>query len=124
MDKDVKGSIAELRVLTDVVRSGRIALLPHGGKAKYDLLIDNGDSTFTKVQVKSGWRKGGYLIFKATRNSGNRKRVAESYVGHADVFAVYDDSVDKVYWMKVFESTGDRWLRLDTIEQYSEPIWS
>lgn len=113
MSKDSKGIIAEAKVLARLLEMGKSVLTPFGGKEPYDILVDNQDGTYTKVQVKSSWRKQGCLLFRAHKASGNRVRVKSSYVGYADIFAVYDDVDDKVYFVPVFETKSDVWLRVD-----------
>lgn len=122
MSKDSKGTIAEAKVLARLLEIGKIVLIPFGGKQAYDLLVDNGDSTYTRIQVKSSWRKSGCILFRSHHASGNRVRVKSSYVGKADIFAVYDDVGDKVYFVPVFETKSDVWLRIDTPKQHHDKI--
>jgi hypothetical protein len=103
--KDV-GNISEAFVTAELLKLGRTVLIPYGDNERYDLVIDNKDGTFTRVQVKTGRIRNGAVIF-STGNANppaNGRRESRNYNGYADVFIVYSPELNQCYWIPVAEA--------------------
>ena len=82
------GDVSELEVALALLRAGRQVLRPLSSASRYDLLIDNGDGTFVRVQFKTGVLRGGSVVFRVCSVSGHRTtRIA--YLGQVDAFGVF-----------------------------------
>ena len=96
----VKGDATEGAVLAELLRLRLPVLIPFGDNQRYDLVVDSG-GRFVRVQCKTGCLRNGCVLFRAC--SSNRKGVKSAYHGHADVFGVYCEALDTVYFVKVDE---------------------
>ena len=79
-----KGSVAETHTVAALARCGYFPLLPAIAGGRYDLVFEDAEGNFWRVQVKTGRYKGGSIEFHTKSNS-----VKGSYRGQADYFAVY-----------------------------------
>ena len=103
-----RGDVTEGAVLGELTKLGLVVAVPWRHDLPYDLLIDAGDR-FIRVQCKSGRHKDGCVIFNSAstdHGQGNR-----TYVGLADVFAVYCPALDRVFVVPV-ERAATRSTRL------------
>ncbi len=100
-----KGNITEAIVLAELIKRGKKVLLPFGDNLRYDLLIDNEDETFTRVQCKTARLLPGETNIEFASSSSQYQRGGErhGYKNQADVFAVYSPDTDKIYWVPVNE---------------------
>ena len=91
-----KGLIAEQEVTTLLTRQGYNVLTPVSEHCVYDLAVDVG-GRLHRVQVKYGRCKtdscGEYVRFNTHRTD------MKSYSGEVDIFAVYAEKYDEVYWV-------------------------
>jgi hypothetical protein len=87
-DTTTPGDLAEIEIAAALMRSGRRVLRPLSNGLRYDLVVDNNDGTFTRVQCKSGVLKNGGVLFRVYSLSGHRTQ-ALSYRGQVDAFGVY-----------------------------------
>jgi PD-(D/E)XK nuclease superfamily protein len=95
------GQRTEAIILAEFVRRGYRVLVPFGVNHRYDLVLDLGDR-FLRVQCKTGRLKNGCVLFSARSVRSNRRAILErSYVGEANVFAVYCPDTDRVYAVPV-----------------------
>jgi PD-(D/E)XK endonuclease len=46
-------------VLGELMKLGKVVLFPFGNNQRYDLVIDEGDGRFVRVQVKTAWWENG-----------------------------------------------------------------
>lgn len=108
------GDIAEAAVMAALLKAGKSVLVPFGDRSRYDLAIDNGDGTITRIQVKSGRMRNGVVQFNTvstTRQNG--RRVSTDYTGQIEMFAVYEPRSDAVYLVPASEcAKGIGGLRL------------
>jgi PD-(D/E)XK endonuclease len=107
------GERSEGIVLGELMKLGKVVLFPFGNNQRYDLVIDEGDGRFVRVQVKTAWWENGCVCFKPCNvNAFTGKRT--TYVGGADEFMVYSPHVDKVYRVPVNQcGTSEVRLRVD-----------
>src|ERR1700759_2145571 len=95
------GERSEGIVLAELMKLGRVVLLPFGNNQRYDLVVDE-DGTFVRVQVKTCYWVNGCVAFKTNSvNAFTGKRT--TYVGSADVFMAYSEHTGKVYRVPVSE---------------------
>jgi len=97
-----KGQISESAITTRFLECGYVVLIPYGGSQRYDLLIEDGDRQFWRIQCKTGWTKHGAIYFDtANHNITGKKRDWRHYQGECDYFAVYCADLDKVYLVPI-----------------------
>src|ERR687885_2522960 len=98
LNTTAKGDIAEQAVVLAFMAAGRTVLRPISNGLRYDLVVDNLDGTFTRVQCKTGILKGagGVVHFRAYSVHGRHPR-AVPYQGQVDSFGVYCPQNDEVY---------------------------
>jgi len=98
-----KGNIAEAAVTLALIRNGYSVLIPVGDGHRYDLVTEDDNGVFQRVQVKMGRLRNGAIIFntESTRTTGDTtggvRIIRQSYIGQIDVFAVYCPELDKTY---------------------------
>lgn len=97
------GEISEAQVIARLLLAGEVVLQPFGDNQRYDLVVDR-TGLFLRVQVKTGRLRDGAVRFKTCSwGSTTDHKTSVSYVGHADLFAVYCPENDKVYLVPVEE---------------------
>jgi hypothetical protein len=95
------GEMSEGVVLAELLKCGKVVLLPFGNNQRYDLVMDD-DGQFIRIQVKTGWWLNGCIRFKTNSvNAFTGRRT--TYAGMADVFMVYSEHTGKVYSVPVSE---------------------
>lgn len=100
-------------VMSKLLKSGRVVLLPVGDNERYDLVIEE-EGKFTRIQVKTGRVVSGALMFNASStNLEKGKWVRHTYQGQADCFGVYCPEIDKVYIIPVENNKQTVSLRLE-----------
>ena len=87
-DTTGRGDVAEIQVIAALMRAGRRVLRPISNGLRYDVLIDNGDGTYGRVQCKTGSMKDGFIVFR-TRNYDGRRPNGVSYRGQIESFGVF-----------------------------------
>ena len=89
------GDLAELEITIALVRAGKQVLRPLSSGCRYDLVIDEGEGRFIRIQCKSGVLHAGRITFRtASMSRGSRGR---SYRGEVDAFGVYCSGTRSVY---------------------------
>lgn len=87
-DTTGRGDETELAVMLALVRAGKKILRPFSSAMRYDVLIDNEDGTFTRVQCKTGRERAGVVEFRLYSISGHNTE-QNGYRGQVDAFGVY-----------------------------------
>lgn len=100
------GELSEAMVFAALLRKGKVVLHPFGDNQRYDLVIDEA-GVFKRIQVKTGQRIQGAIIFSTCSSYAHRKRPSKSYRGQIELFAVYVREMDKIYLVPV-EKVGIR----------------
>ena len=95
-DTTGRGDISEIQVAAALMRRGRRVLRPISSGLRYDLLIDDGDGTFSRVQCKTGLMKDGFIVFRA-RNFDARRPSDVSYRGQIEAFGVFCPQNGRTY---------------------------
>ena len=82
--------------------------MPFGDKRRYDLVIEDADGNFYRIQCKTGWVdcNGTYIQFKTASSyyhtkAGRTNHAKRDYRGQIDYFAVYCPETRGVYLMPV-----------------------
>jgi hypothetical protein len=111
-----KGNLSEAVVLTAYARAGFLVSLPFGGGSAYDLIVDAG-VRLLKVQVKTGWRSKGCLLYKGRRRIRDSKQngMRRYRIGEVDFFAVCDPNTDNIYVVPQTAMGLDGCLRLEPV---------
>jgi PD-(D/E)XK endonuclease len=111
----VRGSAVEAHVVAALVRSGYLPLRPVIDGGRYDLVIEDAEGQFWRIQVKTGRYKNGSNEFH-TRST----HIQGGYRGQADYFAVYSPDLDKTYLIAVGE-VREAWanLRVDAVGKFT-----
>src|SRR5579884_3677302 len=99
------GDISEAAVITRLLQRGYDVLTPFGQNHRYDLVIEDMEGRFWRVQVKTGWLNEDQSAIRfATSSSMNhtvKHKGLRHYRGQVDYFAVYVEQLDKVYFLPV-----------------------
>lgn len=111
MDTRSRGDFAEASVLKAFVECGPLVLTPFTRFGPYDLVVETGSRELVRVQVKSGRIRKGCVEFNCySTDHGNGAR---SYIGRADVFAVYVQETDQSFIVPVSETQASKlYLRI------------
>ena len=105
-DTSYRGDLSEFEIATALMRAGRRVLRPLSSASRYDLVIDEGNGSFTRVQCKTGVLRNGGIVFRTYRVSGHNTRAAP-YHGEIDAFAVYCPATQAAYLVPV-DAVGQR----------------
>ena len=115
------GELSQAIILARLAEVGYVVSIPFGENQRYDLVIEDGDARFYRVQCKTGWLSQGCIDFNTSSNYYHHPRMKEKvdyrrrdYQGQIDFFAVYAPEIKKVYLVPVdhVSSTEGR-LRLE-----------
>ncbi len=99
------GDISESAVIHRLLQCGYMVLTPYGQMHRYDLVIEDADGKFWRVQVKTGWVDEGQALIKFNTASSYNRTVQykgwRNYRGQCEYFAVYVETLNKVYFIPV-----------------------
>lgn len=124
------GEISESAIITRFLQLGYVVLIPYGGNQRYDLVIEDADGHFWRIQCKTGRIDEGSTAIRfntAIRNVTGKNKQSRNYRGQCDYFAVYNEALNKVYLVPVDQvGTTSGALRLTTRKNNQEKntIWA
>jgi len=95
-DTTGRGDITELEVAVALMRSGRRVLRPISAGLRYDLVIDEGDGTFARVQCKTGRLRSGVISFRLAMCDARRPS-GVPYHGEIEAFGVHCPELGRSY---------------------------
>jgi hypothetical protein len=97
-----KGDIAEQAIVLALMTAGKTVLRPVSNGLRYDLVVDNLDGTFTRIQCKTGTLKcdGGVVRFRP-RSADARRPNGVPYHGQIDMFGVYCPQNGQAYFVPI-----------------------
>ncbi len=102
---DKTGDISEAAIVMRLLQSKYIVLTPYGKNHRYDLVIEDADGHFWRIQCKTGWLDEEQTVIKfATASSYNhtaKQKGWRHYRGQIDFFAVYVEQLGKIYFVPV-----------------------
>ena len=103
-DTNSIGDISEAAIITRFLQLGYVVLTPYGGNQRYDLVIEDAEGQFWRVQCKTARIEdnGTVVAFDtANHNVTGKKRDWRHYRGQCDYFAVYCEELNKIYLIPV-----------------------
>lgn len=103
-DTNRVGEISEVAIIARFLQLGYVVLTPYGGNQRYDLVIEDADGQFWRIQCKTGRIDEGETVLKFNTSISNvtgKNRQPRNYRGHCDYFAVYNEKLNKVYLIPV-----------------------
>ena len=122
-EKGIKGAIGaeiEAVIAAALIQEGYTVLTPNGYMHRYDLVIEDAEGKFWRVQCKTAWlskdgatlRFNGFsLLMKGQKGRAESKRM--SYENDVDYFAVYSPNTRKVYLLPIMHvKSTENCLRL------------
>jgi hypothetical protein len=97
-----KGDIAEQAIVLALMKAGKTVLRPVSNGLRYDLVVDNLDGTFARIQCKTGTLKcdRGVIRFRP-RSADARRPNGVPYHGQIDMFGVYCPQNGQVYFVPI-----------------------
>ena len=122
-DKNAKGyagSASEAIISAALIQAGYTVLTPNGYMHRYDLVIEDANGCFWRIQCKTAWLardqktlrfQGCSLLYKGQKGRKESKR--QHYQGEVDFFAVYSPDTKQVYFLPISDvSNTENSLRL------------
>ena len=107
-NKKALGERSQAIIIFRLLEAGYNVLTPYGDNMRYDLVIEDADGQFWRVQCKTGWiEEDGALIEFATASSyyhtraGRTEHGRKDYRGQIEYFAVYCPDTAKVYLVPI-----------------------
>ena len=100
------GNISEIYIIGRFLQNGYIVFIPSGGNGRIDLIIEDAEGQFWRIQCKSAslTNDGTALRFRtANHNVTGKHRQMRHYREDCDFFAVYNARINKVYLVPVGE---------------------
>src|SRR5574337_1797358 len=104
MNTKDKGQITEGAVMFSLILKGKTVLVPYGENNPYDLVIDEGENGFKKVQCKTATLQNGVLIFNlysVILDKETKKYKKVRYGNKIDYYGVYSPDLRKTYLIPV-----------------------
>ena len=102
------GERSQAHIIARLLDVGYNVLTPYGDNTRYDLVIEDADGQFWRVQCKTGWiEEGGAYIEFATASlyyhtrAGRTEHGRKDYRGQIEYFAVYCPDTAKVYLVPI-----------------------
>ena len=106
--------LTEYELITRLMRIGRRVLRPLSAGLRYDIVIDNTDGTFARIQCKTGILRQGWIEFRVA-NTDARRPNGVSYRGQIEMFGVFCPQNRRAYLVPigaVEETNGIARLRI------------
>ena len=103
-DTNWVGDISESAIITRFLQLGYVVLTPYGGNQRYDLVIEDAEGKFWRIQCKTGRIDEGGTALRFSTSISNvtgKNRQPRNYRGQCDYFAVYNERLNKVYLIPV-----------------------
>ncbi len=79
-DSNKKGEISESAIVTRLLQCGYVVLIPYGGNQRYDLVIEDADEQFWRIQCKSAWIDADGTVLKFDTNVTTSPFTARSLI--------------------------------------------
>ncbi|MGH2495014.1 MAG: group I intron-associated PD-(D/E)XK endonuclease [Ktedonobacteraceae bacterium] len=98
------GEISESAIITRFLQLGYVVLIPYGGNQRYDLVIEDAGGHFWRIQCKTGRidEESTAIRFSTSiRNVTGKNKQSRNYRGQCDYFAIYNETLNKVYLVPV-----------------------
>jgi len=119
-DPNEIGTITESHAICALLEAGFQVYLPHLRVSRCDLVIEDMQGRFFRVQCKTGMLTHGAVFFRpislrAAKKETGWRRIAANYQGDIEYFAVYCPNNGKVYLVPIEDVTTQAgcYLRVD-----------
>ena len=107
---DRTGDVSEAAIVARLLKAGYVVLTPYGKQHRYDMVIEDADRQFWRVQCKTAWviqdsssiefnASSSHYTYINSESIGVHKR--QDYREQVEYFAVYCEALDKVYLIAV-----------------------
>lgn len=103
-DTNKIGEISEAAIIVRFLQLSYIVLTPYGGNQRYDLVIEDADGKFWRVQCKTARLEDNGTVVAFHTSSNNvalKNKRKQHYRGQCDYFAAYCEDLNKVYLVPV-----------------------
>ena len=118
------GDITEAAIIARFLQLGYVVLTVYGGNQRYDLVIEDANGQFWRVQCKTAKIEANGTVIEfttATHNVATKNKQWRNYRGQCDYFAVYCEELDKVYLLPVDQvGVTEAHLRLTSAKNNQE----
>lgn len=124
------GEISESAITTRFLQLGYVVLIPYGGSQRYDLVIEDVEGQFWRVQCKTRRidKDGAILRFSTSiSNVTGKNKQPRNYRGQCDYFAVYNERLNKFYLIPVDHvgiNGAGLWLAPPKNNQNKNKLWA
>jgi hypothetical protein len=102
------GEQSEAIIIAKLLEIGYGVLTPFGENKRYDLVIEDAEGNFYRIQCKTGWLHNDGAGIKFATSSmyyrvkdGKAGHGRKNYQGQIDYFAVYSPDIKKTYLVPV-----------------------
>ena len=106
------GDISEQAAITRLLQRGYVVLQPIGQMHRYDLVIEDAEGKFWKIQCKTGWlNEDQSVIMFAAASSQNytvKQKGWRNYKGQIDYFCVYVEVLNKLYFVPIEDASNSK----------------
>jgi PD-(D/E)XK endonuclease len=120
------GEISEAAIIARFLQLGYVVLTPYGGNQRYDLVIEDAEGQFWRVQCKTAriQDNGTVIAFDtANHNYALKNKQWRHYREQCDYFAVFCEKLNKVYLIPVDQvGTAKAHLRLTPVKKNQERV--
>ena len=126
--KGAAGAESEAVIAAALIQAGYTVLIPNGYMHRYDLVIEDANGKFWRIQCKTAWlskdkttlRFNGYsMLYKGQKGRKETKRM--TYLGEVDYFAVYSPNLHKIYLIPIAHvGNTENCLRLEATKNNQE----
>ena len=106
--KGSRGAESEAVITAALIQAGYTVLTPNGYMHRYDLVIEDANGQFWRIQCKTAWLSSDQKTLKfqgcSTLQKGQKGRMTtrrNHYQGEVDYFAVYSPDTGKVYLLPI-----------------------
>lgn len=106
--KGSRGAESEAVIAAVLIQAGYTVLTPNGYMHRYDLVIEDANGEFWRIQCKTAWLSSDQKTLRfqgcSTLQKGQKGRMTtrrEHYQGQVDYFAVYSPDTRKVYLLPI-----------------------
>ncbi len=98
------GEISEAAIIARFIQLGYEVLTPYGNGQRYDLVIEDSEGGLWRIQCKTARlndRCTALTFSTSIRNVTGKNRHPRNYRGECDLFAVYYETLNKIYLVPV-----------------------
>ncbi len=104
MRKRLRRATRGAAITTRFLQLGYVVLTPYGWNQRYDLVIEDVEGYFWRVQCKTARldKDGSVMQFNtAIKNVTGKNKQSRNYRGECEYFAVYNEQLNKIYLVPV-----------------------